>query len=194
MQYVKYIEKDFEQNGPVCVLASYANVIVAFSQGRYTVKDILSKYNDFYKIVSNSEKIELSKKGAKIFRTVFQEKIGNAFNKYCTDNGGLRGYDFIKYIHDNNLLNTNSHCKIIDYKAQTTPIPLSDLNTLKTKLSTLDCLCIVTYPSGNANCHSVLTGYDPTNSLFVKDSEKNDFDSRDFLSTPIITEYILFEK
>ena len=105
----------------------------------------------------------------------------------------MRGFEFIKQLHEGNDLKTKDYCKIIDSKASLQIIDKQTIKSLKMILESHDALAMILYQVNENQYHAVTVGYDSINKrYFYKDPSKPTSNNDDILSQKAITEYIIF--
>jgi len=179
------INNNFKQQGDVCVMASYATIINYFSDNNLSIDNILERYINklsvsYFQYAKNKQKKK-------------QESISKHFHKYCWDNGDIRGFEFIKQLHNNNELETNGFCNIVGFKAQLQSLSQTDIELIRRELEENDALAMVLYKVSDRKFHAVVIGFDSHyNSYFYKDPEKKQVTNGDILQNKDIWEYIIF--
>ena len=189
---LNYINAEYQQLGNVCATASYGIIVEYFSNKKYSVNLFLNNYIKKFK-VNLKDQPSISKQGQKKLREYRESQLSEHFHKECKENGDKRGFEFIVEFHNNNSFNTLEYCKIKKYKAQLIAIDRREILELRDELKS-GSLAMVLYPIREGNLHSIVVGYDPKNQKYFK-REPNDKEIKfeDFLSTNVLTEYILFE-
>jgi hypothetical protein len=177
--------KSFVQKGAICVMASYGIVIEYFSNNIFTIDHLLDNYVNEFNIScsSFSQNIQAKK----------HENISKHFHTYCRENNNMRGFDFIKQLHDENKLGTNKFCRIIGFKAQLQKISDEDICLIQKELIDNEAVAIVLYKANNSNFHAVAIGFDTAKkTYFYKDPEMNKIGNGNILSRKEIWEFIIF--
>lgn len=179
-----FINKTFKQEGSVCAMASYGTVIEYFSNGNLKIEKVLDRYINFFSLIYFS--VGKNKIGNK------HKEISKHFHSYCIPKN-LRGFDFIKQLHEDDSFDTKQFCQIVLSNAQLHKISDTEIEILRKELVDNDAIAIVLYKVDNNHSHAVTIGYDTFNNCyFSKDPEKNKIDTEDIISTKEICEFIIF--
>ena len=105
----------------------------------------------------------------------------------------MRGFEYIKQLHEQDEINTKEYCQIVATKASLESVAQSDIDLIRRELENNDSLAIILYKVNETLYHAVTIGYDSvTGKYFYKDPERNSINIEDLLNKKIITEYILF--
>lgn len=186
MADIEFINDSFIQKGPICAIASYAIIIDYFADHKVTIADVLDYYVNEYdiKFFSFGKNVETKK----------HQSISKHFHEYCRNNGNIRGFEFIKQLHENNILITERFCEIIGFKAALETVSNDDIDTLRYELKNNDAVAMILYKVNNKNFHAVVIGYDTEiDTYFYKDPEQKKIQRKDILSEKDIWEYIIFK-
>jgi hypothetical protein len=186
MANIDNIDNDFQQQGNVCVLASYGTVLHYFSDGVISVENLLSKYSEKFEIKpTTSTGIDLES---------FQNQISDHFHGYCRSKN-MRGFEYIKQLHKNDDLKTKDICQIVVDKASLKPIEQPDIDLIRNELENNDSLAMILYNVGANKYHAVTIGYNSiTSEYFCKDTGQRSIINVDLLDKKEITEYIIFKR
>jgi hypothetical protein len=144
------------------------------------MEDIMKQYCLFANIPSQSQLMR-------------EEAISDHYHKYCREKD-MRGFDYIRMLHESDNLRTKSLCRVIDsYANANTPVNSEIAASIKDKLKEGDRLLMILYPLGE-EFHAIVIGWD--NDFFVKDPNRErvytDSDVFNQTERPIY-EYLLFE-
>lgn len=192
MANLTFVNNDFAQSGSICALASYGTVIEYFSQKRIHTEQVLSNY---------FEKNDLFERTSGVFYFVIKHTlISEHFDEYCKPKD-LRGFDYIKQIHENNELGTRDYCRILDIKASDGLIVEEDLFRIRDVLRSQDALVMILYKSAELiqqdktieYYHAITIGYDITQKkYFYKDPLIPRYQIDDIMFQKAIYEYIVY--
>jgi len=106
----------------------------------------------------------------------------------------MRGFEFIKQLHENDELGTKQYCQIVYVKATLDPIDQTDIKLIKSELENNDSLAIILCKITDNQYHAVTIGYNAiTGKYFCKDPEQKNIIIEDYLNNKVITEYIVFK-
>jgi hypothetical protein len=177
------INNSFEEHEDICVMASYCTIIEYFSNKEIKIEQLLRNYFEKY-LFSITSEFDVKKKHDLIFKN---------FHRYCEEHN-LRGFDYVKRLHENNELNTKKYCQIFESRASLEEIDDNCKESIRNYLTTHEALVMVLYKVTGGN-HAVIIGYDSDNkNYFYKDSTNPKYQNDDILSQKEITEYIIFSK
>jgi hypothetical protein len=178
------INNNFEEHENICVMASYGTIIEYFSNKEIKIEQLLSNYFEKYLFNITSEFSDIKKKHDLIFKH---------FHIYCKEHK-LRGFDYVKRLHEKNELNTRKYCQIFESRASLEEIDDNCKESIRNYLTIYEALVMVLYKVTGGN-HAIIIGYDSDNkNYFYKDSTNPKSQNDDILSQKEITEYIIFTK
>mgnify|MGYP000956196279 FL=1 len=184
MADIDYIDKHFKQQDNVCALASYGTVLHYFSEGEISVDNLLLRYSRRFKIKPTAST------GSNL--KALQKSICEHFHGYCNPKQ-MRGFEYIKQLHEQDEIKTKEYCQIVAAKASLESISQADIDLIRRELENSDSLAIILYKVNETLYHAVTIGYDSvTGKYFFKDPERNSITIEDLLNNNLITEYILF--
>jgi hypothetical protein len=177
------INNSFEEHEDICVMASYGTIIEYFSNKEIKIEQLLSNYFEKY-LFSITSEFDIKKKHDLLFKN---------FHRYCEEHN-LRGFDYVKRLHENNELNTRKYCQIFESRASLEEIDDNCKESIRNYVTTREALVMVLYKVTGGN-HAVTIGYDSNDkNYFYKDSNNPKYQNDDILSQKEITEYIVFSK
>lgn len=190
----EYININFVQRGPICVLACYGIILEYFTSGDITVDGLLLSYRRNYKDLDN----EISKEGEKTKAAKFSKmqsgKIFKHFHEQCVPTN-KRGYKFIEEIHENNVLGTKLNIQIVEFKADTSFISVVEKEGLKNRLINGGNIAMVLYHVKEGLFHSVVVWYNEEKGDFgFRDPETKEISYKNTIDDKDITEFIVFDE
>jgi len=180
------VNKIFTQKGDVCVMASYGTVIEYFSDKSLKIDKVFDQYISHFQLHYRS----VGKKGL----ANKHKSVADHFHAYCIPKN-MRGFNFIKQLHEDNTLGTKDYCCIIHSNAILYKISEEEINDIRQALENNNALAIVLYKIDATNAHAVTIGYDEKNNCyFIKDPVSNKIIEDDILAHKEICEYIVFKE
>jgi len=185
MADIQYVNPNFIQRAAICAVASYGTIIQYYSSDEISVENVLTRYLDHFKIRVNAPK-------GKMFQ--YQQKaITKHFHQdYCGPKN-MRGFDFIKIIHNSNLFGTNLYCQITASQAYLHAISQEELTLIENEIKNEEALAMILYKVNAKQFHAVIIGYDPIEEeYFYKDPEKAKIIKRNLLHSKEIWEFLIF--
>lgn len=217
MAYINFIPEGYQQEGQICLVASYSFVIGYYDNLRtghcqdFNLDCFLNEHlvyiQEAYRNNGNQEQanqiqidqIQLMRKvGAPSFRMDYENFVSRIIHHYCqVYRGDIRGYQYLVEFDENRrLVNRLNNYRIKDHKAERAPIP--DANNIVLQHLTEDAnnLALVLYQM-STKFHSVMICmneegralFRDSNSKYVSETASDDFR----LNAPSrICEYILF--
>lgn len=185
MANITRIDCNFTQTGPCCVISSYCIIQSYFSKDSSSVDDIMKQYCRYANIPDS-----LSKKEREF-------AINRAYHKYCQPND-MRGFDYIRILHERNSINTRNISRIIkSWADKNMPIATPEISELQNSLKEGDRLLLVLYPHSLSEniWHAIIIGWEiEKKSFFIRDPEEaRTYENNDIFNQIAIYEYILFE-
>ena len=161
MANIDLINNDFIQHGPICALASYSVIIEYYSNKDILIENVLTRFQNKFKISVFYLKGQ--------FLKAKHNAISKDFHEVQCYPKNMRGFDFIKNIHEDDSLETKKYCQIIDSEASLVPINEDKKAKIKKEIVENGGLAMILYKV-NANLyHAVIIGYDPeSESISIK--------------------------
>lgn len=164
---VKNIDVTYQQAGNICMFASYGIIINYFSKKAITFDQIYLNVIDQFPGLKHEIESMLTKSPSSDIRVVSEDIISTKYHIHCR-NVDIRGFDYIKSLHDTNALGTKQFCLVKESNAVYPGfIQLSERMSLRDNLMKIGGLAMVLFPVG-PNWHAIVIGFDTINNSYFK--------------------------
>jgi hypothetical protein len=186
---VKSLNLTYTQTGGWCIMASYAIYLEYVSQGEYTIEKFIEDYLNYYNPSQEIVDLYYNRPGSNPRSIKAAEDAICAHYHYYCGVQNWSGLEFVKQLHEKEIINKNYNFSIQTCKFQRTYLSGVDVDELR-HLITNGKIAIV-----YGNAHAVILSYDEEKkTYFTRDPQKAYIQYEDFLSNHQISEYLLFEE
>lgn len=184
MAQKKYFNQNYTQSEDVCAMASYGLVIEYYSKGEVTIAEVLDKYDNKFQLeYFNIAKHKQRNK---------EKAISDHFHMVCKPMD-KRGFQYIKELHEDNVLGTAKYCKIVSSEALKTKITDDELENVRREIIENNSLVMLLYRVRDEIHHAVVLGRNEEEQAYlIRDPARAQLEASSAFLKSEITEYIVF--